>query len=283
MHKELSDFEVEEVKKRAREKLGVCRKVNDIIGVQIFSILGLYARVIYYPLGKDAPWGFTRISGSQNDSALKKPFVAINTSISIDCQVFAAAHELYHIWFEQKPDILPSDLLEENGKEINEKRANRFAAEFLVDEMVLRQELEIYKIRECTIKSVLQLADLFTVPYQAMAKRLREIGFIGDEELKKLLSESKDSIADVARTNRDGKWMCVQNYKIWDESLTGVGGGITVSGGSQYERTDTVYIHFLEYGPQEGKAAEFTTDSVSVYFILDDGKDGYEIFKTIDM
>ena len=194
MHKELSDFEVEEVKKRAREKLGVCRKVNDIIGVQIFSILGLYARVIYYPLGKDAPWGFTRISGSQNDSALKKPFVAINTSISIDCQVFAAAHELYHIWFEQKPDILPSDLLEENGKEINEKRANRFAAEFLVDEMVLRQELEIYKIRECTIKSVLQLADLFTVPYQAMAKRLREIGFIGDEELKKLLSESKDSI-----------------------------------------------------------------------------------------
>lgn len=75
-----------------------------------------------------------------------------------------------------------------------------------------------------------------------------------------------DSIADVARTNRDGKWMCVQNYKIWDESLTGVGGGITVSGGSQYERTDTVYIHFLEYGPQEGKAAEFTTDSVSVYY-----------------
>lgn len=75
-----------------------------------------------------------------------------------------------------------------------------------------------------------------------------------------------DSIADVARTNRDGKWMCVQNYKIWDESLTGVGGGITISGGSQYERTDTVYIHFLEYGPQEGKAAEFTTDSVSVYY-----------------
>lgn len=75
-----------------------------------------------------------------------------------------------------------------------------------------------------------------------------------------------DSIADVARTNRDGKWMCVQNYKIWDESLTSVGGGITVSGGSQYERTDTVYIHFLEYGPQEGKAAEFTTDSVSVYY-----------------
>lgn len=82
----------------------------DIIGSQIFSILGLYARVIYYQLGKNAPWGFTRISGSRDDASLEKPFVAINTSILIDCQVFAAAHELYHIWYEKNPDILPSDL-----------------------------------------------------------------------------------------------------------------------------------------------------------------------------
>lgn len=194
MHKSLNEFEVEEVKRQAREKLGACRKINDIIGVQIFSILGLYARVIYYPLGKDAPWGFTRISGSQNDSTLEKPFVAINTSIPVDCQVFAAAHELYHIWYEQNPDIVPSDLLDESGKEINEKKANRFAAEFLVDEMMLRQEMEIYKIRKITIKSALQLADLFTVPYQAMVKRLNETGFIGGGELKKFLSESDDSI-----------------------------------------------------------------------------------------
>lgn len=194
MHKELNDFEIEKVKGQAREKLGVCRKANDVIGVQILSILGRYARVIYYPLGKDAPWGFTRISGSRNDSALEKPFVAINTSIPVDCQVFAAAHELYHIWYEQNPDILPSDLLDENNKETNEKKANRFAAEFLVDEVMLRQEIEIYKIKKITIKSVLQMADLFTVPYQAMVKRLNETGLIGKEETKKLLSESNDSI-----------------------------------------------------------------------------------------
>lgn len=194
MYKELNDFEIDEVKNYAREKLGICRKANDIIGVQIFSILGRYARVIYYPLGKASPWGFTRISGSQNDASLEKPFVAVNTSIPVDCQVFAAAHELYHIWYEQNPDILPSDLLDENDKKISEKKANRFAAEFLVDEMMLRQEMEIYKIKKITIKSVLQLADLFTVPYQAMVKRLNETGFIGKGELKKLLSESEDSI-----------------------------------------------------------------------------------------
>lgn len=194
MHRELNDLEIEEVKRQAREKLGMCRKTNDIIGIQIFPILKIYARVIYYPLGKDAPWGFTRISGSRDDAALKRPFVAINTSISTDCQVFAAAHELYHIWYEQKPDILPSDLLEEGDKEINEKKANRFAAEFLMDEILLRQEMEIYKIDQITIKTILQLADLFTVPYRAMAKRLKETGFIGESELREFLAESDESI-----------------------------------------------------------------------------------------
>lgn len=194
MHKKLSDFEIEEVKCKAREKLGVCRKANDIIGTQIFSILGLYARVIYYPLGKDAPWGFTRISGSQNDAALEKPFVAINTSIPVDCQVFAAAHELYHIWYEKNPDILPPNLLDEEGKELNEKKANRFAAEFLVDEMMLRQEMETYKIKKFTIKTILQMANLFTIPYQAMVKRLNELNVIGEDELNEFLAESDDSI-----------------------------------------------------------------------------------------
>lgn len=155
MHKELNDFEIAEVKKQAWEKLGVCRKTNDIIGTQIFSMLSLFARVIYYPLGKDAPWGFTRISGSQNDSGLEKPFVAINTSIPVSCQVFAAAHELYHIWYEQNPDVLPGDLLDEDGKETNERKANRFAAEFLVDDMVLRQEIETYKIKKLQLRQFL--------------------------------------------------------------------------------------------------------------------------------
>ena len=57
MRKSLNDFEVDEVKKQAREKLGVCRKTGDVIGTQIFSILSIYARVIYYPHGAALPSG----------------------------------------------------------------------------------------------------------------------------------------------------------------------------------------------------------------------------------
>ena len=194
MHKELNEFEIEEVKEQAREKLGICRKTNDIIGTQVFSILGNYARVIYYPFGEDAPWGFTRISGSRNDAGLEMPFVVINTSIPVPCQVFAAAHELYHIWYEHKPDILPENLLDEENKEISEKKANRFAAEFLADDMLLRQEIQIYKIKKIDIKAVLQLADLFTIPYRAMLKRLFEIGYIDNNSRKNFLDESDESI-----------------------------------------------------------------------------------------
>ena len=41
---------------------------------------------------------------------------------------------------------------------------------------------------------------------------------------------------------------------------------------------------FMVVGADDAiRMAESMRDSVSVYFILDDGKDGYEIFKTIDM
>lgn len=194
MTNDLNELEINNIKNLAREKLGLCRKGNDIIGTQVFAILSLYARVIYYPLGKDAPWGFTRISGSKNDASLEKPFVAINSSIPLDCQVFAAAHELYHIWYEHNPDILPADLLNEQDKKISEKKANRFSAEFLVDELLLKQEIELYMIKKFTIKSILQLAELFTVPYRTMVKRLREIDAISNTDLNKFLAETEDSV-----------------------------------------------------------------------------------------
>lgn len=199
MTKERNEIDVNEIQQFAREKLGYCRKGNDIIGTQVFSLLSLHARVIYYPLGKDAPWGFTRISGSRNDALTEKPFVAINSSIPIDCQVFAAAHELYHIWYEHNPDILPANLLDGHNQEINEKRANRFAAEFLVDEQLLRQEINTYKIKQFSIKNILQLASLFTIPYRAMVKRLLEISIISNSEADYFLSETDDAIEQYKR------------------------------------------------------------------------------------
>lgn len=193
---ELTESEINEIKEQSAAKLGICKKQNDIIGQQIFSILGLYARVLYYPLGEESVWGFTRIIGTSVKESAGKPFVAINSSIPVDCQVFAAAHELYHIWFDEKAEIVPANIIDESATDRNELKANRFAAEFLVDQDLLIKELKTYSISadSITIKDILHLSALFTVPYRTMVKRLFETGVYTKKERDQFLSKTEAEV-----------------------------------------------------------------------------------------
>lgn len=197
----LTEMEIDDIQRQARAKLGECKKTQDIIGQQVFSILSLYARVFYYPLGKEGPWGITYITGTKSNKPGEKPFVAINTSIPVDAQVFAAAHELYHIWYDKKAEALSSSILDEfigqdKQPDISELKANRFAAEFLVDEDLLHSEMKLYSIipGKITIKNILTLASLFAVPYKTMVKRLYEVGAISKEERSKYLDKCESDI-----------------------------------------------------------------------------------------
>ena len=193
---ELTEAEALKVKDYAASKLGVCRKMNDIIGTQIFQILSLHARVIYYPLGKESVWGFTRIKGARGGGQSQKPFVVINSSIPIDCQVFAAAHELYHIWEDDKVDVVPAYVMDDETGDRNELKANRFAAEFLVEEELLIKELRTYGIASdnISLKDILILSELFCVPYRTMVKRLFEIGFITKTDRNRFLNASEQEV-----------------------------------------------------------------------------------------
>lgn len=202
----LSSSEIADVQRQARAKLGECRKTQDVIGTQIFLILSLHARVIYYPLGKAGPWGITYMWGMDSRGPADKPFVAINTSIPVDAQVFAAAHELYHIWYDEKAEAIPASILGETDEhgvqlDVSELKANRFAAEFLADEEMLWQEMRIYSItpRKINVKEILQLAALFTVPYKTMVKRLHEIEAINQDEREQYLAKTESSIEQLRR------------------------------------------------------------------------------------
>lgn len=191
----LTTDEIKQIQEQALAKLGACQKGNDVIGAQIFSILGKYARVIYYPLGEDAPWGFTRVEKIIKNKKDGKPFVGINTSISKDKQVFAAAHELYHIWFGSDVlEVVNSDLLGD-CVENKELKANRFAAEFLIPKTLLFQEIDSYEITSFNEKSILKLAELFVVPFKTMVRRLREVALISEEEQTKYWAYTDADIA----------------------------------------------------------------------------------------
>lgn len=163
--------QVKDIKKKVIEKQIEYFKQQDIIGGKIFNILEKESKVLYYPLEDQEVWGFSEKIGDRF-------FVGINTAISYDKQVFAAAHELYHIWFVFSGSEIMSDKIYENitNSEV-EQKANRFAAEFLVNDELLCKEMDIYQINKETIsvKEIVMLATLFTVPYKTMVKRLYEI------------------------------------------------------------------------------------------------------------
>ena len=178
---------VDHIKTLVRQKHVEYNKLNDVIGSQIFNILESNSRVLYYPLEDGDVWGFSEKIKGQS-------FVCINTSIPYDKQVFAAAHELYHLWFDDEDELILSSALEEvpsrNGIAIAELKANRFAAEFLVEENLLRQEMTTYSISKdkIDIKDILKLSHLFLVPYKTMVKRLYEVRIISKSSFNKFIA-----------------------------------------------------------------------------------------------
>jgi len=194
INNKLDDSDVKKIIAGANAKLNEHSKQDDIIGDHVFRLLEQNCRVLYYPLEEDDVWGFIeRIKGQL--------FVCINTSIPYEKQVFAAAHELYHIWFdgENAQEVVLSSNLEETEAshiDVCELKANRFAAEFLAETKLLEKEMLRYKIdnNEITIKEVLLLCDVFTIPYKTMVRRLHETKAIRHNTLVELLYVTENEI-----------------------------------------------------------------------------------------
>jgi Zn-dependent peptidase ImmA (M78 family) len=85
--------------------------------------------------------------------------------------------------------------------DLSELKANRFAAEFLVEEGLLKQEMRTYSItaRKVVEKEILLLANLFSVPYETVVQRLYEIDAISGIDKDKLLNEDPEKIDNLRK------------------------------------------------------------------------------------
>lgn len=191
----LSEQDIEEVRSKALTKLKELNKTEDIIGTQVFFLLREFSRVIYYPLGENAPCGFTDIKGTKENRS-EKVFVVLNSSVPTDCRVFAAAHELYHIWFERKEDVIAGSDIDHSDNDRTEQMANRFAAEFLVNEKLLKGAVRTYTKNSdiISLEDILRLSELFTVPYKTMVRRLYETGLLTFGQQQEYLQKTEKSL-----------------------------------------------------------------------------------------
>lgn len=191
----LTPDEVDSIKKEVAFYLNKTGFINRKVREDIFSILETESKVIYYPIEDDEICAFyKKVNGFK--------FVFINTAIPFEKQIFAAAHELAHVWniAGDKSEVLQgkdvrgyTEYHEDRNNDIADKAedvANRFAAEFLVEETILRNILiEKGATRNSVeLSTIIELMDYFLVPYKTIVRRLFEINFILRDQCEELLS-----------------------------------------------------------------------------------------------
>ncbi len=191
---------------------------NPIVRDSIFGILKNYARkkehpieLLRYPFHDEELWAFTFIK-------MGTIFVCVNSELSMCKQIFATAHEFFHIYcFTENTDqntIRNGSLL--NGETVDsivddqeELEANAFAGLILMPSDEVRQQIEIQGIdkKRISIDDVLVLMDVFATPYKACVLRLYECGIINGQKAKELYTIDWKSIhAKISLTGTAKRW-----------------------------------------------------------------------------
>lgn len=145
-------------------------------------------------------------------------FVMMNSGIPMSKQIFAAAHELYHIRCfleEDNPElikrgsILKAATIDAGATEEEEMEANAFAGILLVPVDALEQQIRIYQINKEAIEmyDILTLMDIFAVPYKAMVLRLLEEKIISDDQARKMTAVPFSKVKKLIQmTGKAKRW-----------------------------------------------------------------------------
>ena len=200
--------EIAEIKRLAREKR--VDYASAPMGTGVFNLIQRQSQEIRFEL---VSFESEKIDGMLYipTSGQERAYIILNSNKPLVNQVFTAAHEFYHYIkdyqvFKERPYICDFSIL----KDVNEKKACRFATELLFPEEALKREINDYcrrlNIKEVKTLDFAQIASfiiVMTVKYQmplkAVIYRLAEEKYIGNVKeyienydfIKKVLQEIK--------------------------------------------------------------------------------------------
>ena len=198
------------VVKKIREEVEKIKEeyqiINPLVRTDIFDILDKLCVVLRYPLDDDEEANGIHVERWIKGS--KVDFVFINTSNSIEKQIYTAAHELGHVW------KIDEKVLNQVKEDVDsEAIINRFAAELLMpyDLFVRLFALKCteHKISDGMVddqilmKVIVFLMNTFMVPYKAVIYRMEEVEIIDSEnrkELEKIEEENSELIINCIKS-----------------------------------------------------------------------------------
>lgn len=192
---------------------------STIIGENIFGVISNYARknetlleLLRYPFRDSELWAFT---------FLKKGtiFVCVNSELPLSKQIFAAAHELYHIYcyvedldqsIIRAGSLLDSKTADETAQTQEDIEANAFAALLLMPDQLLNDQISLYGISKGNITpdDILLLMDFFGIPYKAVVLRLYESQNISKARANELIAIPSEEIQQrIMLTGKAKRWI----------------------------------------------------------------------------
>lgn len=163
---------------RTRLRIGGSEPINMKTALRLLNIM-----TIYRPLSDDI-WGLSLKSYEG------KMFMLVNCNATRGCQHFTIAHELFHLFYDEKPR--PHFCSQETHKDPAERSANMFASALLMPKEGLSYNIPTNELidRSISIDTALKLEQLYGVSHSTLIVRLKQLKFISTQNAEKLQSLS---------------------------------------------------------------------------------------------
>ena len=224
--KELSSGEILQIKnqsKVARGRYGL----NAPIGTNIFSFLEQKGDIVFQLQDfKESELDAMIIKYSAKS---QKKYIIINSDKPLINQIFAAAHEFYHYLYSFIGNSQDSIVCTFSKNDKEEIKANRFAAEFLLPEEALKDEVNSFskfidgKFLNAPIARQIvfcfYLTTKYSIPLKAVMYRLREENISNTDYLLNHYEDVKQLLLDFSKSETHVKELYANKNEYITEQL----------------------------------------------------------------
>lgn len=205
--KELSYDEILQIKNQAKDARGRYG-LNAPIGTNIFSFLEQKGDIVFQLQDfKESELDAMIIKYSAKS---QKKYIIINSLKPLINQIFAAAHEFYHYLYSFIGNSQNSIVCSFSKNDKEEIKANRFAAEFLLPEEALNDEVNSFskfidgKFLNAPIARQIvfcfYLTTKYSIPLKAVMYRLREENISNTDYLLNHYEDVKQLLLDFSKS-----------------------------------------------------------------------------------
>lgn len=180
----LSDFDAEFLAVRFRNMLHLPQDAPLLVK-EVLEQLGIIT--VFRPLS-DGSYGMS----IKTKDGLR--FMLVSSNSTIGRQHFTIAHELYHLYFDEKPTPHMCGI---DGKSPLEQSADMFASNLLLPRVGLLTMLpdSYSEIKKVDLAAIVKMEQKFQVSRRALLYRLRRLSIINEDQLQDFLMAP---IKDVA-------------------------------------------------------------------------------------